>query len=155
MHFADVFIELHGIGLLFLPGGSCYDRRKAYNFLSFSCLHLCQCRSSTHLAGNRHMTWWKERIASVGSISDLHDGKSWKAEAADPVMNQEGEVQVWLSDCGDGADPCAGKHRGPQSVFFSAKRYFNAMDLSVEAVANEEHQLVHCELCKILFLLQG
>ena len=72
------------------------------------------------------MNWWKERVGSAGFISDMHDGESWKAEVADPVMNQEGEVQMWCSDCGDGADPCTGKHGGPQTVFFSAKRYFNA-----------------------------
>ena len=72
------------------------------------------------------MNWWKERVGTAGFISDVHDGESWKAEVADPVMNQEGEVQMWCSDCGDGADPCTGKHGGPQSVFFSAKRYFNA-----------------------------
>lgn len=101
------------------------------------------------------MTWWKERVASAGSISDLHDGESWKAEAADTVMNQAGEVQVWYSDCGDGADPDAGKHTGPKSVFFSAKRYFYAINLSVEAVAHEVQQVVHCELYEILILLQG
>ena len=90
------------------------------------CLRLSKCCNHTKPAANRHMNWWKERKGNAGFISDVHDGESWKAEVADPVMNKEGEVQMWLSDCGDGADPCAGKHRGPQSVFFSAERYFSA-----------------------------
>lgn len=44
------------------------------------------------------MKGWKKRVASPGLMSDLHDGESWKAEVADPVMNQEGEVQMWISD---------------------------------------------------------
>lgn len=49
-------------------------------------------------ASARHMKGWKKRVASPGLMSDLHDGESWKAEVADPVMNQEGEVQMWISD---------------------------------------------------------
>lgn len=99
------------------------------------------------------MHWWKERVATPGLISDLHDGESWKAEVADPVMNQEGEVQMFVSDCGDGADPCTGKHRGPQSVFFSAKRYLCAVNLSVQAIADDLPHVVHFYVTEILHFL--
>ncbi|DBA77816.1 TPA: hypothetical protein ACH3X1_009173 [Trebouxia sp. C0004] len=89
------------------------------------------------------MNWWKERVGNAGFIFNLHDGESWKAEVADPVMNQEGEVQMWLSDCGDGADPCAGKHRGPQSLFVSAKRVLNLSPDQRDKPANMLLSFIH------------
>ena len=38
------------------------------------------------------MIWWKEHVGSAGFIFDVCDGKSWIAEVADPVMNQEGKA---------------------------------------------------------------
>ena len=68
------------------------------------------------------MEWCQKRVAEAGIISDFHDSQRWEEEKADPVMNQDGDVQAWLCEGGDGAEPRAGKHGGLYSCFFSAKR---------------------------------